>query len=283
MNDTFQLKRLQDGRIYPIDRPSMLVGRGSGCQIPAAEGFPSREHARILRRPDGVFVEDLDSTNGTYVNNRRIAEVVKLRRGDVIKIGDEGYLVVTETDPDSTVIATKLAPGFSQLGSTVVSAEADDPDGTSVQQRFPLPASWTAQDRAQFEGGDSAHPTINRVALDQRIQAALSGASELYSAALVVTPGNRPASVHGLSLEKRGKQWTIGRKADADVSIDDPSISEVHAVLRYDQGHWWLKDNQSTNGMRQNGRPCQEIRLEDLLRVRLGRVEIIFRVLGFIG
>ncbi|WP_097459083.1 FHA domain-containing protein [Mangrovitalea sediminis] len=283
MNDSFQLKRLQDGQIYPIDRPSMLVGRGGSCQIPASEGFPSREHARIIRRSEGLFVEDLQSTNGTYVNNRRISEVVKLRSGDVIKIGDEGYLVVTETDPDSTVISTKLAPALSQLGSTVVCAEADDPDGTSVQQRFPLPASWTAQDRAQFEGGNSSHPAIHRGALDQKILAALSGASELYSAAIVVMSGNRPASVHGLSLEKHGKQWTIGRKADADVLIDDPSISELHAVLRYDNGQWWLKDNQSTNGMRQNGRPCQDIRLEDLMRVRLGRVEVVFRVLGFVG
>jgi len=47
----------------------------------------SRQHARIIRRGQNLWLEDLNSTNGTYLNGQRIFEPVLLRAGDEIRLG----------------------------------------------------------------------------------------------------------------------------------------------------------------------------------------------------
>ena len=68
---------------------STLVGRdaGSGIRLDRDE-FVSARHARIEPRPDGVWIEDLGSTNGTHVNGARLQGARTLRPGDVIRIGE---------------------------------------------------------------------------------------------------------------------------------------------------------------------------------------------------
>ena len=66
-----------------------VVGRdaGSGIRLGRDE-FASARHARIEPRPDGVWIDDLDSTNGTYVNGARLRSARLLRPGDVVRIGE---------------------------------------------------------------------------------------------------------------------------------------------------------------------------------------------------
>ena len=63
-----------------------LIGRAEYCDICIRERIVSREHARILRRITGYYIEDLGSTHGTRVNNVRVHRRVKLQDGDVITI-----------------------------------------------------------------------------------------------------------------------------------------------------------------------------------------------------
>ena len=66
-----------------------IVGRdsGSGVRLDGDE-FASAHHARIDPRPDGVWVEDLESTNGTFVNGARITSKRLLQPGDVLRVGE---------------------------------------------------------------------------------------------------------------------------------------------------------------------------------------------------
>ncbi|MFD2111087.1 ATP-binding cassette domain-containing protein [Thiorhodococcus fuscus] len=61
---------------------SIIVGRVPGCGLPILSPLVSREHARLTLRPDGVFVEDLRSVNGTWVNGARIRALTQLAPGD---------------------------------------------------------------------------------------------------------------------------------------------------------------------------------------------------------
>jgi pSer/pThr/pTyr-binding forkhead associated (FHA) protein len=65
-----------------------VVGRdhSSGVWLDGDE-FASAQHARIDPRPDGVWVEDLGSTNGTFVNDVKIVARQLLRPGDVLRVG----------------------------------------------------------------------------------------------------------------------------------------------------------------------------------------------------
>ena len=75
------------GESYPLG-DEITVGRGGGCGIVlTADQFVSTVHARVFRRGDDVFVEDLGSRNGTFVNGERIATTTKIRRGDHVQFG----------------------------------------------------------------------------------------------------------------------------------------------------------------------------------------------------
>jgi predicted component of type VI protein secretion system len=67
--------------------PGTTIGR-EGCDITVPDPEMSRRHA-VIRRLDGqVAIEDVGSTNGTYVNGQRIAGVAPLREGDVVRLGN---------------------------------------------------------------------------------------------------------------------------------------------------------------------------------------------------
>lgn len=71
---------------WELDK-EVIVGRGGNCDIPIGDEFASNLHAKIYEAEGRFYVEDLGSTNGTYVNGRRITYPTELRGGDQIKIG----------------------------------------------------------------------------------------------------------------------------------------------------------------------------------------------------
>ena len=75
------------GQIYPV-ADEMTVGRAPGCGVVLADDtYVSQLHARIYAQNGEIFVEDLGSTNGTYVNRQRLSGSTKLRKGDRLQIG----------------------------------------------------------------------------------------------------------------------------------------------------------------------------------------------------
>jgi pSer/pThr/pTyr-binding forkhead associated (FHA) protein len=76
------------GETYVLNE-ELSVGRAPGCAVVLDnDTFVSQVHARLFRRGRETYVEDLGSTNGTYVNGERIAEVTRLRRGDRVQFGN---------------------------------------------------------------------------------------------------------------------------------------------------------------------------------------------------
>jgi pSer/pThr/pTyr-binding forkhead associated (FHA) protein len=65
----------------------LIVGRADKCHLVLDDTYVSQMHARIFARDGGFLVEDLGSTNGTYLNRRRITSPTELQRGDQLKIG----------------------------------------------------------------------------------------------------------------------------------------------------------------------------------------------------
>jgi FHA domain len=67
------------------------MGRSDGAEIRVEDAFASSAHARIFSRGDFMYVEDMGSTNGTYLNGRQIRAAERLKMADVIRIGDSEY------------------------------------------------------------------------------------------------------------------------------------------------------------------------------------------------
>lgn len=71
----------------------MVAGRAPDTDIHLPDTFVSSRHARVEARPDGVLVEDLGSTNGTFVNGTEIEGTVLMGPGDTLAVGDSTFRV----------------------------------------------------------------------------------------------------------------------------------------------------------------------------------------------
>ncbi|MGC9398120.1 MAG: FHA domain-containing protein [Anaerolineae bacterium] len=75
------------GQMQLGTQPTLLIGRDPQAQIPLSAPVVSWHHARIQQRTGGAFIEDLNSTNGTFVNGHRVRGRQSLQQGDRIQIG----------------------------------------------------------------------------------------------------------------------------------------------------------------------------------------------------
>jgi two-component system, cell cycle response regulator len=75
------------GARYPLGDTPLVLGRGSDCEIRINDHSVSRRHARIQPGADGYYAVDLQSTNGTYVNDVP-ASMYKLKDGDYLRVGN---------------------------------------------------------------------------------------------------------------------------------------------------------------------------------------------------
>ncbi|WHI53035.1 FHA domain-containing protein [Microbulbifer sp. MLAF003] len=95
------------GKVFPV-KDSSVIGRSDECDIAFSLSHLSRRHARLEVREGLLFVVDLGSANGTYVNNRRITEC-RVRRGDDLRFDTLSFSVVGPTDDiDRTAVRPAL-------------------------------------------------------------------------------------------------------------------------------------------------------------------------------
>lgn len=80
---------------YTIDE-ELTLGRNQGNDIYIKDPFVSKKHFQIIEDEGDYYLEDLDSANGTYLNQEKIEDVVKLRNGDIIKISNIEFLFVNK-------------------------------------------------------------------------------------------------------------------------------------------------------------------------------------------
>ena len=74
------------GESFVLDQEKMSVGRTPDAAVFLDDVTVSRNHALLVRRRDGLYIDDLGSLNGTYVNRRRI-ESHRLQNGDELQVG----------------------------------------------------------------------------------------------------------------------------------------------------------------------------------------------------
>ncbi len=77
----------QRGRTFPLS-DELTLGRAAGCQVTVDDTFVSSLHARVFARDRQLFVEDLGSTNGTYLNRKKVSGPMVMHPGDHIQVGN---------------------------------------------------------------------------------------------------------------------------------------------------------------------------------------------------
>ena len=122
------------GKVYPIDKDCVILGRHPSCDIVLEIGAVSRQHARIVRTGSGFFLEDLNSRNGTYLNGQRVHGRQPLKDGDQIRICDLVFAFF-EAAPSQEGESTQV------LGAAWVDDEERFRSGSTIMSRFDVTAT----------------------------------------------------------------------------------------------------------------------------------------------
>jgi len=108
------------GRQYPITPKGITIGRGPENAIVLADERASRLHARVWLQGTQVYVQDMGSTNGTFVNDSRISGPHPLRVGDRVKIGQTTLQLAMTPGPVSAPSSVPLWPVLAIIGVVVL-------------------------------------------------------------------------------------------------------------------------------------------------------------------
>lgn len=128
------------GKVFPINKGEMHIGRDISNEIVINDAEVSRKHVRIVIQAGEVIIEDLGSTNGSFVNEQRVSGPYTLVAGDTLQLGEHVVLVFEAAlqESDATVA---VPPG------TMMPEPGLDPEPTPLQ---PLPTP-TAPPAPQYE------------------------------------------------------------------------------------------------------------------------------------
>lgn len=141
-------KRNGQRKDFPIQGKTTTIGRGEDCALRVPLLNISREHCQLIKGDDELRVKDLASSNGTYVNNRRITESV-LKAGDRLAIGPVVLTVQVDGVPEEITpvkspaeIAAAAATGplASEDEEEIVELEADMVESGEGEQSDPISA-----------------------------------------------------------------------------------------------------------------------------------------------
>lgn len=104
------------GKIFPLEKDELLMGRDMSSDIVINDAGVSRRHAHLVRQENGYLVEDLGSTNGTSVSGQRLMGPYQLHSGEAFTLGESVTLVYEAItyDPDATIASPRMAMPQSQ-------------------------------------------------------------------------------------------------------------------------------------------------------------------------
>jgi pSer/pThr/pTyr-binding forkhead associated (FHA) protein len=114
------------GRTYSLEAEEITIGRDTTNPISINDAEVSRKHVRLTLKNNGYVIEDLGSTNGTFVNGQRIGGPVQLKIGDLVAFGENVVLMFEASfDPDATVLSSRATKD--NLQTMLASAPAPTP------------------------------------------------------------------------------------------------------------------------------------------------------------
>ena len=97
------------GVTFPLEGDQLIIGRDASNSVAINDAEISRKHSRLSFQGGKYVLEDLGSTNGTFVNGQRLAGPVVLKPGDVVSLGEQIVLMydAINIDPGATVMSSR--------------------------------------------------------------------------------------------------------------------------------------------------------------------------------
>jgi len=240
------------------DASSWLIGTSEECDLTVTATIVSGEHCRLTRTVEGYVVEDLDSTNGTYVNGVQITGPTPVSCDDQVTLGQSVAMPwpIEETcgdavprvirvgrDPENDVVidATMLSSFHAKItvtGNAYVISDLKSTNGTAIN----TPDNFIRE--AHLSPDDIVYFGSHKVLASQLIG--------LSSEAVSPTANSSSEAESAISFS--GQIKTFGRSPDCDQVLKFPMISWEHARMIRTGSSITLEDLDSMNGTFVNGR-----------------------------
>ncbi|MCJ7718184.1 MAG: FHA domain-containing protein [Anaerolineales bacterium] len=139
------IKGFNKGEVFPLEGDEIIIGRGEENGIVLNIAEVSRTHSILTKAEEGYMIKDLGSTNGTFVDKKKIGGKYLLKPGDTVMLGDAIYMTYqADIDPDETLVAPRQE-------------EFPKPDVTAVtpkpveRKQEPAPQTTPRKDRSTEE------------------------------------------------------------------------------------------------------------------------------------
>ncbi len=122
----------------PVRHQSEVIGRHSDCKIRVPDSSVSRQHCEITATDSGVMIRDLGSSNGTFVNGKRVEGLMELNAGDALLIGKFVFVVRVDGRPEE-INAEDALEDAQPISSTPKSVAKSAPKAPSGPSKGPPP------------------------------------------------------------------------------------------------------------------------------------------------
>ena len=124
------------GKILQLAKPELFIGRDISNDVVIADADISRKHARLVLQGEGYLLEDLGSTNGTFLNGERLTAPQTLQPGDLIRLGEAVELVFELPVAEAIETVVEAQPGAYPAGP-----QPPLPQPAAPQPPLPMPAA----------------------------------------------------------------------------------------------------------------------------------------------
>ena len=232
-------------RLFDLTLQETDIGQDPNSEIQVTDPAASFHHAQISRQGENLFLRDMGSRTGTYVNDLLLTIPRLLQDGDVIRIGSAELVFQAFTTAGTRVPATPPAPIPTIEDSPQIEVVEDVTDARPME---------TISDTGPTE-------TVSETTSDARLKG---------------TTG----ALAGVSFHLSGKKQTIGSDPGCDIELSDAGVEPRHVTLTLRAGEWILTDASATAGIKLNGEPMPK-KMKAMLsngdRIEFGNVELEFQ------
>lgn len=263
------------GDLIVLSASPITIGRVQPADAVISKDSVSRQHARISREGSQYMVEDLGSSNGTFVNGQRIQGPTKIVNGDLVQLG---------TDVELRLVAAPVAPAVPAPGADRTMIEKPDAPAAKAPADSPnktlMMGASDAADKAPAAESSDADVSNKTMMMGSGSGSSpvASDKTAMMSAASIPVKANPPQLVVNESGQEvkiytlTAPRIRIGRQSDNDIVLNNRFVSRSHAELEKRGNDYYLIPSANlSNSLILDGQPVMEpVRLYHGAKIRIG-------------
>ena len=192
-----------------------VIGRGrEGVSLTLPHKLVSRKHTELYEEKGQLFVRDLGSLNGTYVNNKRITESLPLKPNELLTLGDVTFRAVYDLDGVTTA---PDVPEFQEVNPEESAENVLEEDTLEKD-------SDTGKSLLEVNGADldDSDPFVKELAAMEEASSADAGSSDIFSGPEI----SGPTPEKSISMSAIGGLPTVNKNSEFEVQLDGVKQSE---------------------------------------------------------